>query len=1012
MLLSEICIKRPVFAIVLNLVVLTLGIIFFSKLQIRGLPDIDPPIVTITTNYSGADAFYMEKQVTARIEGVVKNIKNIDYMTSTSSLGNSTIVLYMKLNADIEIAVNDVRSKISDILNLFPQDMKPPAVSKYNSDNFPSLWLSVSSDVYDKLELTRIVSDNIQDRLGKMATVGGAQIYGGETYTMFIEPDYVKMYRHKISPTDIEAALYKQNKDYPAGIVKTNVRDFNLRLNASLNSVEEFENIILSTENGFNLKLKDVARVSLKAPEPDVILRYNGKRSMAIGLVRQSKSNIIDLSDSVRLELTKIEKNLPLGVKIDVAYDAATPVKASIRKVFFTVFEALILVGFFTYIFLGSIKITIIPFTAIPISLVGTFIAMYFFGFSINVFTLLAMILAIGLVVDDAIVVLENTFRHYENGKSAMEAAIITAKEIGLVIMAMTITLAAVFLPIGFIEGFVGKLFIEFAWTLAFCVIFSGFVAFTLTPMMCSRLVGKSNETPSKIVSTFEHYYKLLERTYLHYLSLALENIAKFLLIAGSSIVILVISYKLVNKSFMPTEDTAFFQLIFTGPEGSSLNQSEKVVEQAEEVLASHKDIFGYFNVIGWGGSDNAFGFVPLKNWDDRKKIQSTIREEINAKLANIPGMTIWAVDPDPLGGSGISTPVSFNLQTSLEYEELDTVSKNFIKLMKQSPVFKNIDRDFKNSTPTLDVIVNRDLAYLYGAGLDNIGTTIQYLIAGKNVGDFRRGNDIYDITLQYNKNDRSKVSDLSKIFIKTSNNTVLPLGVVAGIDEKITVRSYNHYNSSKSITISSDLGNGYTLNDAIDEINKIADKTIDPSNTKLEYLGNIKDMLESSSNLAVVFIFALIFIYLVLCAQFESFTDPFLILMAVPFSITGGVLSLLMFNNSINLYSNIGLITLIGLVTKNSIMIVEFTNQLRREQVMLIKEAILKAAALRLRPILMTSLTTIVGAVPLVLAHGAGAAARNSIGLVIVGGMTISTVFTVFVIPVLYKIFKKETIT
>ena len=1007
MILSEICIKRPVFATVLSLVIVVVGAVFFNKLQIRGIPDIDPPVINIQSTYEGADALYMEREITTRIEKVLKTVKNVDFITSTSSVGESTITILFKLSTDIEVALNDVRSKISDISNIFPEDMKPPSVSKQSSDAQPSLWISVDSDRFNKIELTRIMQDLLKDPLERLNTVGRAQTYGGEFYTMRIEPDPVKMFQHKISPLEIATAVRNQNKNYPAGIIKTENKNFTLRFNAALKKPEEFGNIILRVTDGEILKLKDVAAVYLASLEEDVLLRYSGNRAIAIGLVKQSKSNIIDLSKEVRSELERLKKNLPGGIKVEIAYDAAIPVNASIKGVFKTIIEALILVILVTYLFLGSVKVTIIPAVTIPVSLIGTFSVMYLMGFSINTFTLLAMILAIGLVVDDAIVMLENIFRHHENGETSMQAAFLAVNEISFAIIAMTITLAAVFFPIGFIEGFLGKLFVEFAWTLAFCVLFSGFIALTLTPMMASRMVTSSHNQLPGFLNKFEQGLKFIQEKYVYYLDLAFDNKKKFFLLSSSSIFILILSFTFVNKAFVPEEDEGFLQVVFSGPQGSSVKQSEKTVVVAEQILSTYKDILGYFSVIGWGGGDSAFAFVPLKDWSIRHKSQEQLRNELNQQFSALPGMTIFAMAPRSLASGGAAHPIEFNLQSSMEYPELDKLSTEFIDQLKQNPVFENVDRDFKSSNPTLDIVVNREKAYLYGVNLETIGVTIQYLVAGTRIGDFQLGNDNYEVTLRYNREDRSYVNDVKQILVKNNKNILLPLEVVANVIEKITVKSYGHYNNSRSISITSDLNPNYKVTDAVRAIDKIAEKLVNHASTKLEYVGEIQRMKESDNSLVVTFLFAIIFIYLVLAAQFESFADPLLIVLAVPFSITGGVLALLICGNTINMYSNIGLITLIGLITKNAIMIVEFANQLRASGLN-VREAVSKSAHLRLRPILMTTMATICGAIPLVLASGAGAGARNSIGLVIVGGMFIGTAFTLFVIPVLYQTFKR----
>ncbi|BFD46196.1 MAG: hypothetical protein DMENIID0002_08420 [Rickettsia endosymbiont of Sergentomyia squamirostris] len=686
-----------------------------------------------------------------------------------------------------------------------------------------------------------------------------------------------------------------------------------------------------------------------------------------------------------------------------------TEPRASIRSVFFTIMEALVLVMVVIYLFLASVRSTLIPFVTVPISLIGTFIVMYYLGFSINIFTLLAMILAIGLVVDDAIVMLENIFRYNEMGHSPIEAAFLASKEIGFAIVAMTITLVSVFLPIGFIDGFIGKLFIEFAWTLAFCVLFSGFVAITLTPMMASRMINKNDQPPLGFLVKFDQFIKLVQSKYLYYLNLALDHKKKFSLIIALSLVVLVVSFVFVKKVFIPQEDDGFLQVFFTGLQGSSIKQSEKTVVEAEKILSSHKDIAGYLTIIGSGSSNSAFAFVPLKDWKERSKSQEAIKNMLNKQFQQIAGMSIFVNDPPLLVSGNARNAVEFTLQTSLEYDELDQISQKFVNRMKKDPVFINVGSDLNSSMPTIDVIVNRDKAYLLGVSLENIGITLQYLLAGRKIGDFRMGNNLYDITMQYNLKYRNSTDHFSKILIPTNKptNNLLPLSVVANMVEKVSIKSYNHYNNSRSVTISSGLAPNQKITDAINSINTIADELLDSSTTILEYIGEIKRMAESQSNLIVTFLFALLFIYLVLSAQFESFTDPILILIAVPFSITGGVLMLLICGNTLNMYSNIGLITLIGLITKNSIMIVEFANNLR-DQGLSVREAVTRASSLRLRPILMTTLATIFGAMSLVISSGAGAAAQNSIGLVIVGGMSIGTLFTIFVIPVLYQSFKK----
>ena len=1013
MQLPEICVKRPVFTTVISLIILSLGAIFFTKLEIRDTPNINPPIISVTASYFGADAHYMENHITNRIEKELKTVKNLESMSSSSSTGSSSITLVFALNSDIDAALNDIRSKISDMSYVFPDDMKSPSVAKLDADAWPSFWISLNSDRHDQLELTRILHNEIEAKLSKLATVGNTRIFGGQYYTMYIEPINTRMFQHKLTPMELETSIRAQNKDYPVGSIKTESKNFSLKISGTLNTPEEFGNIIVKKyPNNTIIKLRDIANISLKPDENDVMLRYNGKQSLAVGLIKQSSANLIELSDTVRKILPKIKNNLPAGVEFDIAYDAAIPIKASIKSVYYTIFEAMLLVGLVIYLFLGSVKITLIPLITIPISLIGTFSAMYLLGFSINTFTLLAMILAIGLVVDDAIVMLENIFRHKQDfGKTSVVAAIDASKEIGFAIIAMTITLASVFLPIGFMSGFMGKLFIEFAWTLAFCVLFSGIVALTLTPMMCSKMINTNLGKPL-FLQKFDHWLEKLQRNYIVALHYVFSNKKKFYAICLTSVIILSLSLHYVTKTLVPEEDVGFLQVFFNGPEGSNVNDSLKTIKSAEKVFKATPEIESSFEVIGWGGGESGMAFLPLVDWHNRTKSQNQIKEELNAQFSQIPGMSIFVTAPPSIGGRRGHKEVELKiLSSSLDYSELNRISQDFLQNMEKNSIFINNEKNFKTSTPTFDIVVNREKAYRYGVHLDVISKTIQYLIAGKQVGDFTMGMDVYDVVLQYSKNNRNEAVDLKKIFLKNTDDKMLPLETIADIIETITIQTYQHYNNAKSITLTADIAKNFNLNDAVKNLDFIAEQVIDKNKAKIEYVGQIKQMQESNYDTIITFAFALLFIFLILAAQFESFADSILILMAVPFSITGGVLILLLCNNSINMYSNIGLITLIGLVTKNSIMLVEFTNQLI-ERGYKVEDAVIESAKLRLRPILMTSIATICGAIPLVLSSGAGAAARNSIGLVIVGGMLIGTLFTIFVIPILYQTFKKEKAT
>ena len=1004
MLISEICIKRPVFATVLSIVIVLLGVMFFTNLQIRGTPNIDPPIITIDAHYHGSDALYMEQNITNRIEKILRTVKNVEHIQSTSQAGNSNIVITFNIDADINEALNDVKSKVASISSSLPTDMPTPSVEKMDSDAWPGLWIVAKSDRHDDMHLTDILYQHTVKELEKISSVGKVKLFGARWYTMSIMPDPTALYALKITPLELEGAIKSQSKDYPVGSIKTVAHNYILELKGKLSSEEEFRNIIVRSDKHGVIKLGQVANVRLEPYDEDAILKHNGVKSIAIGIIKQSKANVIELSHDVSGHLSELQSHLPQGVTLEVAYDSAVSVEKSIKGVVLTIIEALLLVTGVVYLFLKSPTITIIPFVTIPVSLIGTFSFMYALGFSVNIFTLLAMTLAIGLVVDDAIVMLENIFRHHESGSDAKTASLTASREIGFAIMAMTITLAAVFLPVGFIKGFVGKIFIEFAWTLAFCVLVSGFVALTLTPMMASRMVGAKHHEPPKFVAQFQELLSYLETKYMFYLHYIFEHNKAFWIICGSNIAVLVLSLILVNKTFTPDEDVGFLLLNAFGPEGSNISRSSVAIDEAEKILELRKDIKGYFTITN---DDNAFGFILLQDIHDRNKSQQTIRDELMTKLSGIPEMSIYLSNPGSMISGDKKNDVEFHIYSDSEWSDLDHFAHQITESMNKSGIFNGVENAFKTSTPTIDVHVNRDKAYKYGIRLEDVGNTLQYLLAGKKVSDFSIGNDTYEVNLRYDKNDKNKISDIGKIFLKNANNEMMYLSAIADIHEKISIKSYAHYNSDKSVTISAGLSAGYKVSDAIKFIDELKDQyDLKEHNMSLEYLGEIQRMNESNASMLATFGLALLFIYLVLSAQFESFKDPLIILCAVPFSISGGVLSLVLGFDSINLYSNIGLVTLIGLVTKNSIMIVEFANQLR-EQGLSAFEAVTQSAQLRLRPILMTSIATICGSLPLVFASDIGSEPRRSIGLVIVGGMLIGTLFTIFIIPVLYRKFK-----
>lgn len=1006
MVISEICIKRPVFATVMSLMILLIGLVSFSKLTIRGAPDVDPPLISITASYGGASAEYMANKVTAVLEQAMRSIKQVDFITSQSSTSTSKINIFFSLNAGIDQALSDVRSEISKISLHFPSDMQIPQASKQDADSNPSIFLIVSSDNYTTEQLTDITQKQILLQLERIDAVGTGVIRGPKYSTVIINLNPLKLYQYNLDPKSIADVINSQNTDYPAGIIKTDKLNFVVNLDARIKSPEQFNDIVITKIADRIIHLKDIADVSFTPADATSVFKFNGQESLAIGLVKQSKANVLELSKQVKKALPAIMKTLPAGINISVRYDAALPISDSINEVIKAIIESLLLVFIVVYFFLGSAQITIIPVVTIPISLIGTFYFMHVAGFSINTFSLLAMVLAIGLVVDDAIVVLENTYRYVQQGLSNIEASIKSMDEIGFAVLVMTTTLASVFIPIGFLEGFIGRLFIEFAWTLAFCVILSGFVAITLSPMMCSKLISVHDETKlPPHLAKFAYFIRKVENVYTTYLHLTFKNQKKFLMLCGASVVLLVLGFARANKTFVPIEDDGALMLICTVKQGTSLTVSEKYIDLLEQTIRKVPEVE---NVISITTPAGGFGYIILKDWSKRSRSQKQIRDEINMKLSLIPEVSGFTSNlPSVLSGP-VQKAVEFNLQgLNASWDELESSAYQFIEELKSYPFLSNFDLDYKSTVPGINILINKDKAQMYNTSIPSIGNTLNYLMATQNINGFLMDDLTYNVQVGFGIEDRSHTSDLSKVYVKSNDGKMLPLKTFAKIQEIAKVLSYNHYNNLKTISISADIKDTAGLGDAVNAINSVTKKIIDPSKIKVEFLGNLKRMLEQSSSLLFVFAISLFFIYLVLAAQFESFKDPLIILLSVPFSITGAILAILVCKNSINLYSDIGIITLIGLVTKNAIMIIEFANQMRHHGLS-VYESMIKAAQIRFRPIMMTSLSTTLGALPLVLSSGGGAAARVSIGLVIFGGMIIGTLFTLFVIPFVYVKFNR----
>ncbi len=1003
MVLSDVCIKRPVFAAVLSLAILLVGMISYSRLAVRELPKIDQPIVTVTTTYRGASADVMESQVTKPLEDSLSGIEGVDILTSSSRAEQSDITITFKLSRDPDSAAADVRDKVSRVRGRLPQLIDEPVLAKTDADAFPILFIAFSSDRHTQMEQSDYANLYIRPRLGTLPGAADVRINGERKSSMRIWLDRGKLAAYKITTGDVEDAIRRQNVEIPAGRIESAKREFNVLSQTDLATPEQFGAIIVKDAGGYQVRVRDVAKVEVAPANERVITRFRGMPAISLGVIRQSTANTLDLAVAVRREVAEINKTLPPGMKLSMSYDSAVFIEESTKNVFRTIIEAMVLVALVIFIFLRNLRATLIPLVTIPISLIGTFTLLYAAGFSINVLTLLAMVLAIGLVVDDAIVVLENIYRNIEKGMEPVQAALLGSKEIGFAIIAMTLTLAAVFIPLAFGQTRTDRLFIEFALALAGAVIVSGFVALTLSPMMCSKLL-RHEPKHGKVYNTIEAFFEWQTVAYKRLLAASLDRrwigVVIWAVFAGVSAPL----FLNLKSELAPLEDRGVIFGPFSAPEGSTIDYTAQYSRQMEAVYAGVTDATRYFVNSGNPSPDAGFSILILKPWAERTKSSAEIANEIRPKFRAIPGINAFPVTPPSLGG-GRDKPVQFVVMTQAPYPELALMVARLQDEVRKSPVLLNVDSDLRLSQPELRVNVNREKLGDLGIPVDTVGRTLETMLGGRVVTRFKQDGEQYDVIVQVTPDDRNTPTDISDIFVRSRSGDMVPLSNVTTLREGVSPRNLNHFNRLRSATVNAEIAPGYSLKEALDVMDAAATKVLPQVQT--DVLGQSREFKEGAATLLVSFALALCFIYLVLAAQFESFVDPFVILLTVPLSITGALMALWLTNNSLNVFSKIGLITLVGLITKHGILIVEFANQLQ-EQGKSVREAVIEAAVLRLRPILMTTGATVLGALPLAIASGAGAESRQQIGWVIVGGMTLGTLLTLFVVPTFYTVFAR----
>jgi multidrug efflux pump len=995
-------IRRPVLSIVLSLLVVLIGVVSYSRLTVRQYPNIDEPVVSVRTTYTGASAEIMETQVTQVLEDSIAGIEGIEIITSQSRQQTSTISVRFRPAVNPDVAASDVRDRVSRVRGRLPDEIEEPIISKVEADAQPVVYLSLTGDGLDALQLTDFARRTLVDRLQTVTGVSEVRIQGERLFAMRIWIDAPRLAAYSLTVQEVEAALRAQNVEIPAGIIESEAREFTVLSQTGLATPQQFRQITLKDVNGQAVRLGDVARVEIGPRAERTAAWYGGTPSVTLGVVKQATANPLDVSAGLNRLLPEVTADLPAGMRLAVSYDSSIFIDRSIKAVYTTILEAVALVVLIILLFLRSWRATLIPIITIPISLVGTFALMLAFGFTVNTLTLLSLVLAIGLVVDDAIVVLENVYRHIEDGMEPVAASIRGIREIAFPVIAMTLTLVAVYAPMAFAQGRTGKLFIEFALTLAAAVLVSGFVALTLTPMMCAKLL-KKEEQHGRLYNWLERGFDAMTRGYERALRAALGGRWVVVVVGLVAAALGGFLFTQLRSELSPVEDqgTVFAQAV--APEGATLAFTAQYARRAEPILAADPDVAAYFTIVGFPEVTRAIVIGRLKDWDDRDRKQQDIVGSLNREFSRIPGVRIFAVNPPSLGGSGrLGAGIEFVIRTSEPYAELKRHADRMLEAARRSPALANLDTDLILNKPQIRFDIDRQRVADLGLSVDVIGRTLESLIGGRQVTRFTLNGEQYDVVVQVEGAERASPEALRAIYVRNGRGDVIQLSSVASTTETIAPRELNRFNQLRSATISASPAPGYSFGEALAALEQAAQEVL-PPNVQIDYAGQAREFRQTGASILVIFVLALLFIYLVLAAQFESFVDPFIIILSVPLSLVGALAALWLTGGTINVYSQIGLITLIGLITRHGILIVEFSNQLR-EQGREKGQALIEASVLRLRPILMTTGAMVLGAVPLAIATGAGAESRSQIGWVIVGGMTVGTLLTLFVVPVAYS--------
>ncbi|MFQ3338317.1 MAG: multidrug efflux pump [Colwellia sp.] len=1005
MILSDLSVKRPVFATVINLLIITFGIVAFLMLPLREYPDIDPPIVNISTNYPGASAAIVETKITQLLEDRISGVEGVKTINSNSRVGRSSITIEFNLDRDIDAATNDVRDRISRALNNLPEQADPPEVSKANDDENVIVWFVLQSETMSTLELTDYANRYIVDRFAVVDGVARIRVGGGRTYAMKIRLNRASMAARNITVQDIERTLREENVELPAGRIESVDRDFSIRVERSYLSEQDFANMVIArSENNSLVRLGDVAEVFIGAQDDENMFRGNGKNMVGLGVIKQSKGNTLDVVKSARKEMIAIRNTLPVGTTITNSYDSSIFIQGSIDEVYNTLIIAMLMVVLVIFLFLGNVRATLIPAITVPVALIGSMMALSWFGFSINLLTLLALVLAIGLVVDDAIVVLENIYRRIENGQTPLMAAYEGGREVAFAVVATTLVLVAVFVPLVFLSGNMGRLFTEFAIAIAAAVIFSSLTALSLTPMMCSKML-KHKERSSSFGQKLDRAFARFETSYGRALKSSIHQPMLIVLVLSLALAAVFLLFNKLPSEYAPKEDRGNFFLMMQSAEGASYENNIKNMHKIEEKLLGYQ-VEGELErvlvrVPGFGGS-GGIAIVGLPEWGKRSIDTFSFINKINGDMQSVTDVRAFAIMRRGIGGGGSgNSPVSFVLQGNT-FEELAQWRDILITEAQKNPNLSNINSDYQETYPQLLVQIDRERAYDLGVPVGDIAKTLETMLGQRRVTTFVDRGEEYDVIVEGDERQFQSPTDIDNLYVRSrTTDKLIPLASVLNIGENATSSRLNRYNRLRSITVTANLVDGYALGDALDFLVDVTKNKL-PEHVQVDYKGESLLLKESGSSILFVFLLALLITYLVLAAQFESFIHPFVILLTVPLALVGALVGLELMGMSLNIYSQIGIVMLIGLAAKNGILIVEFANQLRDKGIAF-EEALISASQQRLRPIVMTTFTTVTSAIPLVLAVGPGAESRMVIGVVIFAGVSLASIFTLFIVPGAY---------